>query len=224
MMRRRRTYEPETWDMYEISTQCRFKLHSAYSNWVHEILNGVWEKKLWNGFQVAFMFDHIPGSFAKKCEVMEHEIDRVYRILVPHVERSPRSPAGSKRLPILIAFPDYPRQWIKSADLLGVTINDGLHFHGVLLVNIESRLKVRLDMHIKEHYQRYVRPGDILRRIHIQPVDDPTANRATGYALKSLEWRIPDTDRIFIRPRAVSELGKTDREPRLDMKAQEQGG
>jgi hypothetical protein len=206
MMRRRRTYEPETWDMYEISTQCRFKLHSAYSNWVHEILNGVWEKKLWNGFQVAFMFDHIPGSFAKKCEVMEHEIDRVYRILVPHVERSPRSPAGSKRLPILIAFPDYPRQWIKSADLLGVTINDGLHFHGVLLVNIESRLKVRLDMHIKEHYQRYVRPGGVLRRIHIQPIDDPTANRATGYALKSLEWRIPDTDRIFIRPRAVSEL------------------
>jgi hypothetical protein len=206
MMRRRRTYEPETWDMYEISTQCRFKLHSAYSNWVHEILNGVWEKKLWNGFQVAFMFDHIPGSFAKKCEVMEHEIDRVYRILVPHVERSPRSPAGSKRLPILIAFPDYPRQWIKSADLLGVTINDGLHFHGVLLVNIESRLKVRLDMHIKEHYQRYVRPGGVLRRIHIQPIDDPTANRATGYALKPLEWRIPDTDRIFIRPRAVSEL------------------
>jgi hypothetical protein len=45
-----------------------------------------------------------------------------------------------------------------------------------------------------------------LRRIHIAPIDDPTAHRATGYALKSLEWRIPDTDRIFIRPRAVSEL------------------
>ena len=153
--------------MYEISRQCRFKLHSAYSNWVHEILNGVWNKLLWNGFQVAFMFDHIPGNFNRKCLVMEDEIDRVYRTLVPQVERFPRSPAGSKRLPILIAFPDYPQQWIKSADLLDVTINAGLHFHGILLVNVDSRLKVRLDMHIKEHYTRYVRPGDILRRIHI---------------------------------------------------------
>ena len=94
-------------------------------------------------------------------------------------------------------------KWIKSADLLDVTINDGLHFHGIMLVNVDSRLKVRLDMHFREHYARYVRSGDILRRIHIQPVDDPTANRATGYALKSLEWRIPDTDRIFIRPRSL---------------------
>jgi hypothetical protein len=78
--------------------------------------------------------------------------------------------------------------------------------HEIMLVNVDSRLKVRLDMHFREHYARYVRSGDILRRIHIQPVDDPTANRATGYALKSLEWRIPDTDRIFIRPRTVSEL------------------
>jgi hypothetical protein len=192
--------------MYNSSTQCRFKLQSAYSNWVHEILNGVWDKKLWNGFQVTFMFNHIPGTFERKCLVMENEIDRVYRTLVPRVERFPRSPAGSKRLPILIAFPDYPQQWIKSADLLDVTINDGLHFHGIMLVNVDSRLKVRLDMHFREHYARYVRPGDILRRIYIQPIDDPTAKRATGYALKSLEWSIPDTDRIFIRPRTVSEL------------------
>jgi hypothetical protein len=72
--------------MYNSSTQCRFKLQSAYSNWVHEILNGVWDKKLWNGFQVSFMFNHIPGNFNRKCLVMEEEIDRVYRILVPHVD------------------------------------------------------------------------------------------------------------------------------------------
>jgi hypothetical protein len=224
MISRRRTYEPGTWDMYNSSTQCRFKLQSAYANWVHEILNGVWNKLLWNGFQVSFMFNHIPGNFNRKCLAMEDEIGRVYRTLVTRVERFPRSPVGSKRLPILIAFPDYPQQRIKSADLLDVTINDGLHFHGIMLVNVDSRLKVRLDMHFREHYARYVRRGDILRRIHIQPIDDPTAHKATGYALKSLEWRIPDSDRIFIRPRAVSELGKTDREPRLDMKAQEQGG
>jgi hypothetical protein len=202
----RKLHKPGSRDMYNSSTHCRFNLHSAYSNWVHEILNNLWAQQLWNGFQIAFMFNHISGSFEQKCQVMEDEIDRVYRILVPHVERFPRSPAGSRRLPILIAFPDFPIQHIKSGDLLDVTVNDGLHFHGIMLVNIDSRLRVRLDMHFKEHYARYVRPGDALKRIHIQHIDDPTAKQATGYALKSLEWRIPDTDRIFIRPKALSEL------------------
>jgi hypothetical protein len=192
--------------MYEISRERRFKLQSTYSNWVHEILNNVWNEKLWNGFQVTFMFNHIPGTFERKCEVMEDEIDRVYRTLVPQVERFPRSAARSKRLPILIAFPDYPRKKLDRSSRLAVTINDGLHFHGVVLVHTESRLKIGLDIHMRDHGDRYVRPGDALRRIYIQPIDDPTAKTAVGYGFKALEWRIPDTDRIFIRPRAVSEL------------------
>jgi len=212
--------------MYEITRQCRFKLQSAYSDWIYEILNGVWDKKLWNGFQVTFMFNHIPGSFAKKCEVMEDEIDRVYRTLVPQVERSPRSPAGRRRVPILLAFPDYSQHWIKFADLLDVTINDGLHFHGVVLVHTESRLKIGLDIHMQEHQQRYIREGDRLRRIYIQPIDDSTAKTAVGYGFKALEWRIPDTDRIFIRPRAVSELpaGKKHQEQRSVFKARQPVG
>jgi hypothetical protein len=194
------------WDMYEISRQRRFKLQSAYANWLHDILNNVWNDKLWNGFQVTFMFNHIPGTFERKCEVMEDEIDRVYRTLVPQVERSPRSAAGSKRLPILIAFPDYPQKKLDRSSPLDVQINDGLHYHGVILVHTESRLKIGLDIHMREHWKRYIREGDALRWIYIQPIDDPTAKTAVGYGFKALEWRIPDSDRIFIRPRAVSEL------------------
>jgi hypothetical protein len=40
----------------------------------------------------------------------------------------------------------------------------------------------------------------------VQHIDDRTAKRVVGYGFKALEWRIPDTDRIFIRPRALSEL------------------
>jgi hypothetical protein len=192
--------------MFKSSQQCRFSLQSAYQDWIHQILNGEWNQMLWHGSQVTFMFNHISGSFNRKCEVMEEEIDRVYRTLVPQVERFPRSPAGSRRLPLLIAFPDYPRKRVESGSMLDVTINDGLHFHGIILVNIDSRLKVRLDTHIKDHCNRYVRPGDTLRRIHVQPIHEPTVKRVVGYGFKSLEWRIPDTDRIFIRPRAVSEL------------------
>jgi hypothetical protein len=91
-------------DMFKNSKRCRFKLRYAYQSWVHEILNRVWHGKLHKGFQVTFMFHHISGTFKRRCEVMEDEIDRVYRTLVPHVERYPTSRAGSKRLPILIAF------------------------------------------------------------------------------------------------------------------------
>jgi hypothetical protein len=97
-----------------------------------------------------------------------------------------------------------------------VKINDGLHYHGVVLVHTESRLKIGLDIHMKEHESRYVRARDALRRIYIQPIDEPSAKTAVGYGFKALQWRIPDTDRIFIRPRAVSELpvGKSHQEPR----------
>jgi hypothetical protein len=192
--------------MYEILRERRFKLQSAYSNWLHEILNNAWNDKLWNGFQITFMFNHIPGSFERKCEAMEDEIDRVYRTLVPNVERSPRSPAGSKRLPILVAFPDYPTRKLGRSSTLDVKINDGLHYHGTVLVHTESRLKVGLHIHMAQHESQYVREGDALRRIHIEHIDEPSAKTAVGYGFKALEWRIPDTDRIFIRPRSVSEL------------------
>ena len=217
--------EKMAWDMYEILRERRFKLQSTYSNWVHEILNNVWNEKLWNGFQVTFMFNHIPGTFERKCEVMEDEIDRVYRTLVPQVERFPRSAAGSKRLPILIAFPDYPRKKLDGSSHLDVTINDGLHFHGVVLVHTESRLKIGLNIHMREHWKRYIREGDALRWIYIQPIDEPSAKTAVGYGFKALEWRIPETDRIFIRPRAVNELpvGERDQEPGLGVGVQDQG-
>jgi hypothetical protein len=212
--------------MYEITKQCRFKLHSAYSNWVHEILNGVWDEKLWNGFQVTFMFNHIPGSFDRKCEVMEDEIDRVYRTLGSPGGAESKVPAGSKRLPILVAFPGYPTRKLDRSSPLDVQINDGLHYHGVILVHTESRLKIGLDIHMKDHADRYVRPGSALRRIYVQPIDEPSARTAVGYGFKALECRIPDTDRIFIRPRAVSELpvGNRDQEPRSAARRERPGG
>jgi hypothetical protein len=197
-------------DMYDSTRQCRLKLKSEWENWVHEILNSEWDEKLWYGSQVAFMFNYIPGGFDRKCTVMEDEVERVYRTLVPHVERNPRSPSGAKRVPILIAFPDYSTQR-GSGDWSDVTINDGLHYHGTILIHTESRLKVRLDTHFKDQCGHYIRSGDILRRIHVQPIDEATSKRATGYGLKALEWRIPDTDRLLILPKALSELSSKER-------------
>ena len=162
--------------------------------------------------QVTFMFNYISGGFDRKCSIMEDEIDRIYSTLgASSGTISERTPAGSKRVPILIAFPDYPTQR-GSGDWTDVTINDGLHYHGIVLIHIESRLKVRLDTHIKDRYRHYVRSGDVVRRIDVRPIDEKTAKRVTGYGFKALEWRIPDTDRLLILPKALIELGAKDRE------------
>jgi hypothetical protein len=166
-----RQYEWE-WE----ARQQRLKLKSELANWVDQILNSEWDGKLWYGCFVTFMFNFISGGFDRKCTVMEDEIDRMYSTLVPQVERHPSTPAGSRRVPILIAFPDYAIQ-LNSGDLRDLVINDGLHYHGIILVRIESRLRVRLDTHIKDQYRNYVRSGDIVRRIHVQPIDEAIACR-----------------------------------------------
>jgi hypothetical protein len=152
----------------------------------------------------------VDNVVSKETGASSDEINRIYSTLVRHVERHPTTPAGSRRVPILLAFPDYPTQR-GSGDWSDVTINDGLHYHGIILLHIESRLKVRLDTHIKDDYDHYVRSGDIVRRIDRRPIDEKTAKRVTGYGLKALEWRIPDTDRLLILPRALSELPTKDR-------------
>ena len=65
---------------------------------------------------------------------------------------------------------------------------------------------------LKDHYRHYVRSGDIVRRIDVRPINEKTAKRVTGYGFKALEWRIPDTDRLLILPKALSELGAKDRD------------
>jgi hypothetical protein len=86
-----------------------------------------------------------------------------------------------------------------------MTINDGLHYHGIGLIRIDTRLKVGLDMYIKQNYKHFVKSSGPLRRIHIEPIDR-TPRKAVDYVLKSIEWRIPDSNQMLILPKAVSEL------------------
>jgi hypothetical protein len=200
LYKKRRFNQQNEWE----TRQHRMQLKSELANWVDQILNREWDGKVWYGSFITFMFNFISGNFDRKCTVMENEVDRIYSTLVPQVERYPRTPAGSKRVPILIVFPDYPTQ--QGFSWQDVTINDGLHYHGVILIHIESRLKVRLDNHIRDNYEHYVRPDDIIRRVDVRPIDEKTAKRVTGYGFKALEWRIPDTDRLLVLPKALSEV------------------
>ena len=56
-----------------------------------------------------------------------------------------------------------------------------------------------------EHSRHLVKYGGPLRRIHIEPIDR-TPRKAVGYAMKAIEQRIPDPERLLILPKAPSEL------------------
>ena len=145
---------------------------------------------------------------------MADEADRVYRTLTNHVVHNPRSPSQAAKLPIWIVAPDYPVKKQKGmstkAILAEVKINDGLHLNGIMLMRIDTRLRVTLKMHLdasSRYYQEYVREGYPLRRIHVDPVE-ATPKVMVDYTLKSLKWRIPDLDHILIFPKTLSELPK----------------
>jgi hypothetical protein len=164
--------------------------------------------EIWYASDVTLMFNHIPGTFRQK------EADRVYSTLVRHVVHNPRSPSQAAKLPIWIVAPDYPikkqRAMSPKAVLAEVKINDGLHLNGIMLMRIDTRLRVPLSMHFDpdgRYYREYVHDGRPLRRIHVAPARQ-TLDVMTDYTLKSLKWRIPDLDNVVIFPKTLSELPK----------------
>jgi hypothetical protein len=191
--------------MNEQMRDYRFKLKYDYGAWIEQILGGKFDDQIWNGYIVTFMFNHIPGAYDHKCCVMEEAIEQVYATLIRHVVHDPRSQSERKKLPKLYAFPDYPRQKMEPFRWEDITINDGLHYHGIVLIRIDTRLKVGLDKYVKQNHRHFVKSGGPLRRIHIEPIDR-TPRKAVDYVLKSIEWRIPDSNQMLILPKAVSEL------------------
>ena len=160
------------------------------------------------------MFNHIPGNFQQKWAVMSDEANWVYSTLIRHVVHNPRSPSQAAKLPTWIVAPDYQIKkkhgMSAKAILAEVKINDGLHLNGIMLMRIDTRLRVTLKMHLdpnSRYYQEYVREGYPLRRIHVEPVEE-TPKVMADYTLKSLKWRIPDLDHILIFPKTLSELPK----------------
>ena len=96
--------------MNEQMRDFRLKIKYDYGAWIEQILKGKFDGQIWNGYIVSFMFNHIPGDHDHKCSVMENAIERVYATLIRHVVHDPRSQSERKKLPMLYAFPDYPRQ------------------------------------------------------------------------------------------------------------------
>jgi hypothetical protein len=192
--------------MNEQMRDYRLKLKYDYATWTNQILKGRYDENRWKGYMLSFMFNHIPGSIEQKYTVMEDEIDRVYATLVRHAVHDGRSKAQRGKLPILYAFPDYPGTGAFRFELDDVKINDGLHYHGIILIRTDTKLGRGLKPFMQFSNKYFVKPGKSLRRLWIDDIEKGTTEGAVNYALKAIEWRIPESNRMVIRPLALGEL------------------
>jgi hypothetical protein len=137
---------------------------------------------------------------------MKDEIQRVYSTFVTRTHRKPRT-ASPDELPVLIAAADlqvYKRDPTSSPLIL---CNGGLHFHGLLLVPLDIRLKVPVDEHFREYQDMYISKRRLITRLDVRPVDQ-TAERAVDYVFKTmLRRRISYDEGVLILPRTRDELG-----------------
>jgi hypothetical protein len=111
---------------------------------------------------------------------------------VTRVVRNPRSQA-QQDFPFLITVSDRPVFKKTKLNISGLTINNGLHLHGVLCVPYISRLKVDIATHFNANKALYVK--NRLLRIDVRPVYSADV---VDYAFKSLKNGNASPDDIHI--------------------------
>jgi hypothetical protein len=162
------------------------------------------------------MFNNLPGKRDTQVIQMHQGVTTLYGRLAKAMVRKRRSPKSAGYFPIAIFSPDLPvpksRNGQKST-IADVSINDGLHSHGIVLANRWGRVQVPLDEYFEENREQYltgkIRNVDVRRITH-----DP--GYVAEYALKGLIRRTASDDDVlvldwggpYLRPNRFSKLAR----------------
>jgi hypothetical protein len=157
----------------------------------------------WNAYIVTFMFNRIPGEFSVKLKMMQDSARRFYSTLLTRVVRKPNSLSQLFNRPLMMAVPDYPVHKRDKMRLRDVRLNDGLHFHAILAVPSESRLKRDIGSHVEQYSGLYIKAP--VQRIHVKMIEKG-AVRATDYAMKSLKRRRCSWEDVLVLPKSPCEF------------------
>jgi hypothetical protein len=199
------TVQNRTTDAFYDNYQVQ-RLLQAYGQWVHDHMDHGG-----HGYFLSFMFSQIPGSDVSRILEMKKHLGWFYGRLAKASVPKASSPEWSEFLPKVVLAPDVPVPKRSKSKLRDVTINDGLHWHGLMLVNpLAPKIQEPLDLHIRQNRRKYL-VGSI-REIGIIPITY-TPEYLTGFGLKSLKNRF-SMDEIVIFPRTVSELPSNGPDPR----------
>lgn len=153
---------------------------------------------------LTFMFAKLRGNSVAKMAQMRDAIEGFYGRFVTRVVRRPSSAVASG-LPGLLAAIDRPGAGSLRLGPAEITLNDGLHAHGILLVRPNSRLRVGADQHVRDQQQLYLRDQRLVRMDARAISHSP--GRALQYAFKSVaSGRVDYDGGVVILPRSRSEM------------------
>lgn len=159
----------------------------------------------WSSSLVTILFDNICGPQPNSLLYMRREIERVYSTLVTRVHRRPAS-ASNDQLPLMIGAFDLPIYKRDRTSIPRVSVNDGLHFHCVLMVPPASRLRQTAAEHFSSNSRLYSGGARGIARIDVRPITH-TTDEVVGYVFKTVgSGRISYDDAVVVLPRTRSEL------------------
>src|SRR3954468_24296787 len=154
-------------DIYINAAMTKDIIDSGYGSMVKERL-----EQGWDGYLISLMFNSIRGSRSRVIRQMEREVERVYAMVLTLLTRIIRDPRKIPiaALPLWIVCPDYPVPKHAKQDLRDVTVNDGLHMHGIALIPPWNRMNEPFERHFEMCQELYVRQGYPLHRVHAVPI------------------------------------------------------
>jgi hypothetical protein len=170
----------------------------AYGSWIQDHVDLGWD-----AYFVTFMFQNISGSSEVKVQQMEEEITKFYEKLATRAVRKPRSEKWVHLLPKGVFFPDVPGYRKTDPNIREISINDGIHFHGIIVATPECRLKEPLHLHLMRKRKLYT--GGKIYRIDAERITSD-APFVTDYGGKAVKRQRFSNDHVLLLPRTVAEL------------------
>jgi len=117
------------------------KLLRAYGEWVHGHMDDGF-----HGYLLTFMFDQIQGSDQARALEMKKQLTHFYGRLAKASVPKPSREKWAPFLPKAILVPDKPVPKYSKVELKEVTINNGLHWHGIVVTHpLAPKLREPLD-------------------------------------------------------------------------------
>jgi hypothetical protein len=179
-------------------------LIQAYEDWIEQMRDD--GRSIWRG---TIQFNHLGRSKAPRIEIMQQEVGRIYCLLLTNLFRNPRKMEIAD-LPILISSPDSPVSKNKPTTRLAEMLpNDGMHYHFILAVPAVTRLKVALDLHVKQKMTVYLGKERKVSKFDLQQLIN--GERIADYNFKHIKRGTYTLDDILILPAGAGEQRKTAR-------------
>lgn len=180
----------------ELGIYTKRKQHSAeFASMVDQYIS-----QGYTPYLVTITFNPISESKNNIISAMSREVTRLFSTWLNRMFRNPRSAVADRISPVLIGCFDLPVRKNEKKSIRDFHVNYGYHFHGILLVPEETRIKTSFSDHVSDNIELYEVRLRQVDKLHVEKITTDTA-RVVDYVFKSVtSGRISYDDGIVILP------------------------